>query len=229
MDYPWSNIYADNGIFLHEVFTAYDNSSVDGWNLVATQDWVSKVVVAVLNERIQEVNNLAASALSTARTALSKAKKAISSILDWCGHWNGVGFLTGWGALPVPGGINLIITGSQVIADTDSDGNLTGSIKEMTNDAWVGTMPIPTASITTPDGGTLADYITALEKWVTNVNTWAEAMNSHVHNFSVSASVDNSSHKHDITTGSSETEAKSSGGSISTGTKQTGGPTAQWQ
>lgn len=229
MDYPWSNIYADNGIFLHEVFTAYDNSSVDGWNLVATQDWVSKVVVAVLNERIQEVNNLAASALSTARTALSKAKKAIDSIMDWCGHWNGVGFLTGWGALPVPGGINLIITGSQVIADTDSNGNLTGSIKEMTNDAWVGTMPIPTASITTPDGGTLADYITALEKWVTNVNTWAEAMSSHVHNFSVSASVDNSSHKHDITTGSSETESESSGGSISTGTKQTGGPTAQWQ
>ena len=80
MQYPWGSIFADNGIFFKESFTGFDGSSNDGWHLVATQDWVVKVITMALNQRIKEVNNLAAAALKKANKAIKKAQLALSTL-----------------------------------------------------------------------------------------------------------------------------------------------------
>lgn len=80
-DYPWTNVYADNGFFYNESFVGFDGKTYGGWHLVATQDWVAKVVIAALNKRIKEVNDLASK-------ALSRANNAINDILTWCASWD---------------------------------------------------------------------------------------------------------------------------------------------
>lgn len=79
-DYPWTNIYANGGIFFHEKFTGFDKKEYTGWHLVATQDWVAKVVVTAVNERMKEINNLAAKALKKANDAIKKARLALSTL-----------------------------------------------------------------------------------------------------------------------------------------------------
>ena len=159
--YPWDNIYASNGIFLEESFTGSNE-----WHLVATQDWVAKVVVKVLNDRIKEVNNLAAKALSTANTALKKARKAISNILSWCGQWDGklvistlsFGFQAGLGMV-------VTATGLKITANTDSEGNMTGTIStESVADGKVFGIP---ADAINYNGYMMGSYLAAFELAVT--------------------------------------------------------------
>lgn len=159
---PWTNIYADNGIFLKESFTGYGGGSVSGWHLVATQDWVAKVIVAVLNERIKEVNNLAANALSTAKTALSKARKAISNILSWCAQWNGKLVISTLGfGFEAGAGMVVTATGLKITANTDSEGNLTGTISaETVSDGAIFGIP---ADAINYGGYMMGSYLAAFE------------------------------------------------------------------
>ena len=186
--YPWDNIYANNGIFLEESFTGSSE-----WHLVATQDWVAKVVVKVLNDRIKEVNNLAAKALSTANTALSKARAAIADILSWCSAWNGKSFISTLGWIPAVGGYIFVADIHTVTANTDKKGNLTGEIT-VAGQSAVGLFPINSAIVT--HGGVaisshLDDFetrIAALETAIANVYTKTESDSNyapakHSHNY----------------------------------------------
>lgn len=155
--HPWDNIYANNGIFLEESFTGSNE-----WHLVATQDWVAKVVVKVLNDRIKEVNNLAAKALSTANTALKKARRAISNILSWCGQWDGKLVISTLGfGFEAGAGMVVTATGLKITANTDSEGNLTGTISaETVSDGAI--IGIPADAINY-NGYMMGSYLTALE------------------------------------------------------------------
>lgn len=93
-DRPWGNIFADRGIFLKESFVGFDNKTYSGWHLVATQDWISKVVIAALNKRIKEVNNLASTALSRAKEAIEKAEEGIAKAQLALSTLNGSTFVT---------------------------------------------------------------------------------------------------------------------------------------
>ena len=147
--YPWDNIYANNGIFLEESFTGSKE-----WHLVATQDWVAKVVVKVLNDRIKEVNNLAAKALSTANTALKKARTAIANILTWCAEWNGKQIVKDVKLAPFNLAHAISYDYYTVTAVTDKKGNLTGSV-ELTEGYFQSTPVIWGATIHIGDNGSL--------------------------------------------------------------------------
>ena len=43
---------------MYENFSTYPSGSSEGWHLVATQEWVTKVIMAALNVRVKEVNKL---------------------------------------------------------------------------------------------------------------------------------------------------------------------------
>lgn len=216
--YPWDNIYANNGIFLEESFTGSSE-----WHLVATQDWVAKVVVKVLNDRIKEVNNLAAKALSTANTALKKARKAISNILNWCSKWNEQIIIEGFAFGFTEGGFWLDVSAKQVTAQTDPEtGEFTGNISMATlpNTSWEGsTIPIPAASVMLSGGVNVDTYITTLDESLalifTDISTRLAALESHSHTFSDTANVTGSSHSHSISAESTSTGSASSGGSVS--------------
>ena len=120
LDRPWGSIFADKGMFLKETFTGFDGTTSSGWHLVATQDWVSKVITAALNQRIKDVNNLASS-------ALNKAKSALSKIGDWAASFNGKTFLYNVEIGPAMSGI-LTLQSYLVTAETDEWGNLTGTV-----------------------------------------------------------------------------------------------------
>ena len=90
---------------------------------------MAKVVVKVLNDRIKEVNNLAAKALSTANTALKKARTAIANILTWCAEWNGKQIVKDVKLAPFNLAHAISYDYYTVTAVTDKKGNLTGSVE----------------------------------------------------------------------------------------------------
>ena len=128
---PWGSIFADYGIFVKESFTTFEGVQINGkWHMVATQDWVSTVIVAALNKRIREVNNLASS-------ALGKAKKAISDILSWAAAFNNRVFLVDEITIDRKGGEGSALKYwiSTITADTDKKGYLTGTVSIATEKA----------------------------------------------------------------------------------------------
>ena len=119
--HPWGSIFANYGVFVKESFTTFSGNNIEGkWHMVATQDWVSTVIVAALNCRIKEVNNLASG-------AMSKAKKAITNILSWCGAFDDITFVTNvdFGAA-MSGKLKFDIV--TVNAPTYDSGGYTGSV-----------------------------------------------------------------------------------------------------
>ena len=130
MDRPWSTAFIDGGLFMNESFTKFDGKNSSGWHLVATQDWVSQVIVAALNCRIKDVNNLASSALSKANKALGKANNAISDILSWCSTFNNRQFVTDFVVVKRDDGTYLSYNLTTVTANADpKTGALTGTVE----------------------------------------------------------------------------------------------------
>jgi hypothetical protein len=130
LDRPWGSVFADKGLFLKETFTGFDGTVSSDWHLVATQDWVSKVITAALNRRIKDVNNLASS-------ALNKAKDAISDILGWASTFNNRVFLVDEITIDRKGGEGSALKYwvSTITADTDKKGYLTGTVSIATDKA----------------------------------------------------------------------------------------------
>ena len=123
-----------------ESYTKFDGETSTGWHLVATQDWVSQVIVSALNRRIKDVNNLASSALSRAGTAIKKANDAISDILTWCSTWNGVSFVSRVALEQQNLAKAIFYYTRTVTANTDNKGHLTGTVsvseEEQTRASW---------------------------------------------------------------------------------------------
>ena len=199
--YPWTNIYAKNGIFMYENFSTYPSGSSEGWHLVATQEWVTKVIMAALNVRIKEVNNLAAK-------AYKKARRAISNILSWCKEWDGTKFITAIkppenSALAV-GGI-MDVTYGTVVSNVSEDGDYTGT---MTIKETVEQVAMPFVSLAyffawlAQGFAPLEERVEKLEEQVeqlkTNQTTLAKSILSlatHKHTFSGS---DSDKHSHTV-------------------------------
>lgn len=215
---PWSNIYANNGIFLYENFNGYDGASATGWHLVATQDWVAKVVVSVLNARIQEVNNLAAKALSTANTALSKARSAIKKILSWCKQWDNQEWnsIEGYAPLTI-GGLTFLVNHFKVTADTDENENLTGTIT-LTSGQQMATMALFEWNITTAEG-TLTDTLNAIYKELASIKGATFTFTGTQATISDTGYVSGNEHSHPV---SGDTASRvDPGGSVSVSTTYT--------
>ena len=121
MSYPWGSIFANNGIFFKESFTGFDGSNNDGWHLVATQDWVVKVITMALNQRIKEVNNLASK-------ALKRANAAISDIMSWCEQFDQKKFVTDFVEVERKNGTRLKYNLTTVTAKRTAKGYLTGEV-----------------------------------------------------------------------------------------------------
>ena len=199
--YPWTNIYAKNGIFMYENFSTYPSGSSEGWHLVATQEWVTKVIMAALNVRVKEVNNLAAK-------AYKKARRAISNILSWCKEWDGTKFITAIkppenSALAV-GGI-MDVTYGTVVSKVNEDGDYTGT---MTIKETVEQVAMPFVSLAyffawlAQGFAPLEERVEKLEEQVeqlkTNQTTLAKSILSlatHKHTFSGS---DSDKHSHTV-------------------------------
>ena len=197
--HPWTNVYASNGFFMQETFDYYPSGGcADQWNLVATQEWVSKVVMSVLNERIKQVNNKAAD-------ALRRAKRAISNILSWCAAWDGKKFV-----------IDISRSGSWLAGALGSLEFTVGTVKSdvSENGNYVGTMTITESKETCNLG-----FVTweLLEAHTTNMReeiqtakeeavTAATAVASSLHNVAMATL---SNHAHSVT------GTDSLGGSIS--------------
>ena len=129
MDRPWSSVFVDGGFFMLESYTKFGGGNSTGWHLVATQDWVSQVIVAALNQRIKDVNNLASKALGTANTAVKKANDAISDILNWAATFNGRQFVTDFVVVKRDNGTFLSYNLTTVTAQADpKTGTLTGKV-----------------------------------------------------------------------------------------------------
>lgn len=65
-DNPWHYSYIKKGLYLYEEFTAftdneeqdYRGQSVTGWHYVATQPWITNVIVPLLQKRMKQINSL---------------------------------------------------------------------------------------------------------------------------------------------------------------------------
>ncbi len=124
---PWNSVYASDGVFQHEKFRIYQKDGkgdeIEGWHLMATQEWVAKVILAAANQRMKDVNSLAS-------TALSRAKKAISQIVGWAAAFNGAQFVSDSVKIERLNGTRLKYNLTTITAQVDSStGGLTGEIK----------------------------------------------------------------------------------------------------
>lgn len=61
---PWTEVYAHRGIFINESFQAFntktnecDGDTVAGWHYVATQPWVTNIVIPMLHTRMKQINS----------------------------------------------------------------------------------------------------------------------------------------------------------------------------
>lgn len=192
--YPWTNIYVKNGIFMYENFSTYPSGSSEGWHLVATQEWVTKVIMAALNVRIKEVNNLAAK-------AYKKARRAISNILSWCKEWDGTKFITAIkppenSALAV-GGIMDVAYGT-VVSEVNEDGDYVGTITIKETVEQVAMPFVSLAYFFTWMAQAFAPLEERVEKLETNQTTLAKSilnLATHKHTFSGS---DSDRHSHTV-------------------------------
>lgn len=65
-DNPWHYSYIKKGLYVYEEFTAftddeeqdYRGQSVTGWHYVATQPWITNVIVPLLQKRMKQINSL---------------------------------------------------------------------------------------------------------------------------------------------------------------------------
>ena len=61
---PWTDIYANRGMFVYESFRAFneksnecDGQNVIGWHSVASQPWITNIVIPMLHQRMKQINN----------------------------------------------------------------------------------------------------------------------------------------------------------------------------
>lgn len=65
-DNPWHYSYIKKGLYVYEEFTAftddeeqdYRGQPVNGWHYVATQPWITNVIVPLLQKRMKQINSL---------------------------------------------------------------------------------------------------------------------------------------------------------------------------
>lgn len=179
---------------------------------------MAKVVVSVLNARIQEVNNLAAKALSTANTALSKARSAIKKILSWCKQWDNQEWnsIEGYAPLTI-GGLTFLVNHFKVTADTDENENLTGTIT-LTSGQQMATMALFEWNITTAEG-TLTDTLNAIYKELASIKGATFTFTGTQATISDTGYVSGNEHSHPV---SGDTASRvDPGGSVSVSTTYT--------
>ena len=247
-DNPWGSIFADYGIFVQESFTTFEGDKITGqWHMVATQDWVSKVVIAALNQRIREVNNLASS-------ALSKAQSAISDIMTWCSTWNGVAFVSKVTYEDQGVAKAIFYYTRTVTANTDKKGRLTGtvSLSEERQDRASWAIWAPTLAVTsrtyelTNCNSTITWDNTSIQGALDALGTGSKKLDAEIGTLqaeidslkaqlsgatftfsgteatiSSSGSVTGTKHSHSITEGATSTGDKAPGGTASVSGKYT--------
>lgn len=247
---PWNNVYAKDGLFQYEKFKPYQKenpenaSDIEGWHLVATQEWVAKVILAAANQRIKDVNYLASN-------ALSKSQSAIKNILSWCASWDGKYFITdiqgefgsgGIGGMLENLGVIKVVKGT-VTSNVSASGSFDGTI----------TIGTETSAIQIPylhkdykknieDLETavedLEDVVGELQESIVSLATslgtvqgligiTVSQYNAHTHSVSIdkTGSVTGSSHKHTLNS-EGKIESASSGGSVTIKTTVTSGTTS---
>lgn len=208
--YPWTNIYAKNGIFMYENFSTYPSGSSEGWHLVATQEWVTKVIMAALNVRIKEVNNLAAK-------AYKKARRAISNILSWCKEWDGQKFIVklgmkdGFAASVFQAAGVIDVTYGTVKSTVNEDGDYTGTmqITETTESLTLGFLGFEAFN------NWLKNTFKPLQEKVDNIET---DLASHTHTLigSGKGPVTGTSHSHSISGSDATSTGRTSSGGTAT-------------
>lgn len=239
---PWGSIFADYGIFVKESFTTFEGVKIEGkWHMVATQDWVSTVIVAALNQRVREVNNLASS-------ALKKAQSAISDIMTWCSTWNGVAFVSKVTYEDQGVAKAIFYYTRTVTANTDQKGRLTGtvSVSEERQDRaswaiWAPTLAVNGRTFNLTNCGhtltwgneSIQGALDALGTGSEKIDATIGTLQEEIENLKTkisgatftftgtqatikdSANVTDSSHSHSISAGATSTGDKSSGGKVS--------------
>ena len=60
---PWSRLFAKEGVHCYESFQAFnedtgkcDGVDMTGWHFIATQEWVTGIVIPLLHKRMREIN-----------------------------------------------------------------------------------------------------------------------------------------------------------------------------
>ena len=63
---PWHYAYIKNGLYIYESFSAFTDSkeasyqgqTIEGWHYIATQPWITNVIVPLLQKRMKQINAL---------------------------------------------------------------------------------------------------------------------------------------------------------------------------
>ena len=190
---PWNSVYAKDGLFQYEKFKPYQKTNpenakdVEGWHLVATQEWVAKVILAAANQRMKDVNSLASN-------ALSKAKTAVNNILSWCASWDG----TSWVSIDsadtsVPG--YLLLKGKQItVTAGTTNGALNGKVDIGESSGF---LPIMLGFHNISDGTlTLTYYINYLLQEISSIKSATFTFEGTESDVSVSGTAAGDSHRH---------------------------------